>query len=261
MSVLTEMEFSVEMTCNSCANAVKSVIKGKPINILSLDVSKNLLHLESSLSWFEVQKIIESSGKRTALMGLGTGSQNNLGAGVAEISGNLVQGVVRMVQLNKDLCLFDGTIHGLTPGNHGIAVHEFGDLSQGCDSCGEHYNPYNYKHGNRTDKVRHLGDLGNIYADENGKASFKFTDNQLKIWDMIGRSFVVHKNQDDLGCGANIKSHKDGNAGPGIGCAIIARSAGLFQNAKRICTCDGVVVFDERNLPLVGKERKSKQKL
>lgn len=261
MSVPTEMEFSVEMTCEKCADAIKHVVKDKPINIMSLDVSTNLLHLKSSLPWSEVQNIIESSGRRAALMGLGSNSGKNLGAGVAEIAGNSAQGVVRMVQLNKDLCLFDGTIHGLTPGKHGIAVHEFGDLSHGCDSCGEHYNPYNYKHGNRNDNFRHLGDLGNIVADENGKALFKFTDNRLKIWDMIGRSLVVHKNEDDLGLGGNEKSKQDGNAGPGIGCAIIARSAGLFQNVKRICTCDGVVVFDERNLPLVGNERKTKQKL
>ncbi len=26
---------------------------------------------------------------------------------------------------------------------------------------------------------------------------------------------------------------------------IIARSAGLFQNPKKVCTCDGVTIWDE----------------
>lgn len=28
-------------------------------------------------------------------------------------------------------------------------------------------------------------------------------------------------------------------------CAIIARSAGIFQNKKKFCTCDGVSQWDE----------------
>lgn len=32
-------------------------------------------------------------------------------------------------------------------------------------------------------------------------------------------------------------------------CAIIARSAGLFQNPKRLCQCDGISIWDENNTP------------
>lgn len=50
-------------------------------------------------------------------------------------------GVVRFVQLDSDNCLIDGTIDGLTPGEHALAVHECGDLSGGCQSVGPHFNP------------------------------------------------------------------------------------------------------------------------
>lgn len=43
-----------------------------------------------------------------------------------------VRGVVRLVQVDDDNCLIDGAIDGLTPGNHGLHVHECGDISQGC---------------------------------------------------------------------------------------------------------------------------------
>lgn len=40
-----------------------------------------------------------------------------------------------------------------------------------------------------------------------------------------------------------------------LACGIIARSAGIFQNFKRICACDGVTIWDEREKPLAGGSR------
>ncbi|KAG7273835.1 hypothetical protein CRUP_024857 [Coryphaenoides rupestris] len=42
----------------------------------------------------------------------------------------------------------------------------------------------------------------------------------------------------------------------GLACGIIARSAGLFQNAKQICACDGVTLWEERDRPLAGTGRR-----
>ena len=47
----------------------------------------------------------------------------------------------------------------------------------------------------------------------------------------------------------------NGNVGKLLSCGIIARASGLFENNKRICACDGVSLWDERNKPLVGPER------
>ena len=49
------------------------------------------------------------------------------------LSGCSAKGVVRMVQLNDDTCVFEGTVDGLAPLQHTVAVHEAGDLSAGCD--------------------------------------------------------------------------------------------------------------------------------
>ena len=64
-----------------------------------------------------------------------------LGAAVAQLQGGAgwehgrgeVQGVVRMVQVAPDTCVVEGTVDGLTPGQHALRIHENGDLSQGCD--------------------------------------------------------------------------------------------------------------------------------
>lgn len=41
-----------------------------------------------------------------------------------------------------------------------------------------------------------------------------------------------------------------------LACGIIARSAGLFQNPKQICSCDGLTIWEERGRPIAGDGRK-----
>ena len=44
-----------------------------------------------------------------------------------------------------------------------------------------------------------LGDLGNIKAMNNGRSEFQMRSSKVKVWDVIGRSFVIHKSvRDDI---------------------------------------------------------------
>lgn len=135
--------------------------------------------------------------------------------------------------------------------------------------------------------LQHRGDLGNVHADADGRAIFRLEDKQLKIWDVIGRSLVIDEGEDDLGRGGHPLSKITGNSGkrwvaprpvggracgdlegPGqvpsldhtsfcsLACGIIARSAGLFQNPKQICSCDGLTIWEERGRPIAGEGRK-----
>ncbi|KAG8437842.1 hypothetical protein GDO86_008516 [Hymenochirus boettgeri] len=201
-----------------------------------------------------MQQLLESTGRRAVLKGMGTVDSRNLGAAVAMMSGqDQVQGVVRFLQASESICIIEGTLDGLSPGLHGIHVHEFGDISDGCESCGGHYNPHGTLHGGPEDVERHVGDLGNIFASENGRASFRLKDKYLKVHDIIGRSLVVDEGEDDFGHGDT----GTGNTGKRLACGIIARSAGLFENDKQICSCDGITLWDERNYPIAGPERKT----
>ncbi|MED6288831.1 hypothetical protein CHARACLAT_030299 [Characodon lateralis] len=103
--------------------------------------------------------------------------------------------------------------------------------------------------------LQHVGDLGNVVAGPDGRASFRLEDSQLKVWDVIGRSLIVDSGEDDLGRGGQPLSKLTGNSGDRLACGIIARSAGLFQNPKRICACDGVTLWEERDRPIAGKHR------
>ncbi|XP_076818053.1 copper chaperone for superoxide dismutase-like isoform X3 [Clavelina lepadiformis] len=160
MDAKPRMEFAVDMKCDSCADIVKNALKTRDVEVVMLDVKKQLLVVESQLSFKEILTLIEDTGKRAVLMGYGSNVSSSLGAAVAEISGNNVNGVVRIVQLANNNCLIEGTIDGLTPGKHGLNVHEYGDLSDGCRSCGNHFNPHNFGHGGINSEERHVGDLG-----------------------------------------------------------------------------------------------------
>lgn len=127
-------------------------------------------------------------------------------------------------------------LSGFVPNTtHGFHVHETGDLSRGCDSLCAHFNPYGKTHGGREDEERHVGDLGNIQADSNGRVSIEFTDHLIKLRgndaNIIGRGLIVHAGPDDCGKGHVPESKTTGNSGSRIACAIIGY-ASTCENKK-----------------------------
>lgn len=135
-----------------------------------------------------------------------------------------IKGVV-MMEDRGDKTLIVAKFSGLPTGKHGFHIHQWGDLSNGCLSAGEHFNPFNKNHGGPNTAERHVGDLGNIEADENGNAELIIEDPDIKLTgelSVIGRAFVVHSNEDDLGTANNTESLLTGNSGPRIACGIIA---------------------------------------
>ena len=118
-------------------------------------------------------------------------------------------------------------IKGLPEGKHGFHIHKAGDLRNSCSSLCDHYNPKNKKHGDINDKERHVGDLGNIKADKNGNCSITLKDKLIKLrgkYNIIGRSIVIHEDEDDLGRGNHKYSLTTGNSGKRIGCGVIGYS-------------------------------------
>jgi len=110
-------------------------------------------------------------------------------------------------------------IMGLSPGKHGFHIHEFGDCTApDGTSAGGHFNPENQPHAGPDQAKRHVGDLGNIEADNSGNAHYARSDTQLKFDgrdSIIGRGVIVHAGEDDLA------SQPSGNAGPRVACGVI----------------------------------------
>ena len=138
-----------------------------------------------------------------------------------------VNGVVKFTQLPKTLKI-EYDINGLSNGLHGFHDHTYGDLTELCKNACSHFNPYNKNHGSNNSKERHLGDLGNILS-INKKSKGVIYNNTISL-DMkkknniIGRSIIVHEDEDDLGLGGNEESLKTGNAGKRLACGVIGLS-------------------------------------
>uniref|UniRef100_A0A224Z595 superoxide dismutase n=1 Tax=Rhipicephalus zambeziensis TaxID=60191 RepID=A0A224Z595_9ACAR len=127
-----------------------------------------------------------------------------------------------------------GEITGLHPGEHGLHVHSYGDLTNGCNSTKGHFNPMHKDHGGPEDRERHVGDLGNIKAEADGKARVYITDSMISLvghHNIIGRAMVVHANRDDFGKGGTNESKTSGSAGPRLACCVIGFVSGSAWNS------------------------------
>ncbi|XP_078182507.1 superoxide dismutase [Cu-Zn], chloroplastic [Carex rostrata] len=135
-----------------------------------------------------------------------------------------VEGVVTLTQDDDGPTTVSVRATGLTPGLHGFHLHEYGDTTNGCISTGPHFNPNNLTHGAPEDEVRHAGDLGNIVANSEGVAEATIVDSQIPLNgpnSVVGRAFVVHEVEDDLGKGGHELSLSTGNAGGRLACGVV----------------------------------------
>ncbi|XP_003737085.1 superoxide dismutase [Cu-Zn] [Galendromus occidentalis] len=146
---------------------------------------------------------------------------------VAVLKADGVQGTIWFTQ-EGDSVKVTGEVTGLKEGKHGFHVHQYGDTTNGCVSAGAHFNPTNKTHGGPSDEERHVGDLGNLIADKDGKAKVDIVDKLIALEGahcIIGRSLVVHADEDDLGKGGHELSSTTGNAGARVACAVIGHAA------------------------------------
>jgi superoxide dismutase, Cu-Zn family len=147
-----------------------------------------------------------------------------------------LKGFVMFIQ-KEDNVKVNIYLEGLPEGNHGIHIHEKGvseiidlDNNNCCDQLGGHYNleeswslenPTGVRHG------EHTGDLCFNINSVNNVATYTYFDNKINLEDIIGRSIVIHEDEDDEGKGLYIEEEKNinslitGNAGIRLACAEI----------------------------------------
>jgi Cu-Zn family superoxide dismutase len=131
-----------------------------------------------------------------------------------------VVGFLALTQMKYGVKLV-GWLMGLKPGRHGMHVHSFGDVkTDGCTSTGSHYNPHNATHGGpySAPYMRHVGDLGNVVANEQGIAVVNIFDRVISLIGPLsidGRAIVVHAQEDNLTPNAN--------PGSRVGCGTIVK--------------------------------------
>jgi Cu-Zn family superoxide dismutase len=128
-------------------------------------------------------------------------------AAATQPSNKSVTGTVTFTQAGDDV-KFVADITGLSPGKHGFHVHETADMSDPqLKSVGAHWDMGKHKHGGPDTSEKHTGDLGNLTADDSGKAHLEGTIKGIKLTELQGRSVIVHALEDDM------KTDPSGNSG------------------------------------------------
>ncbi|XP_026501430.2 superoxide dismutase [Cu-Zn]-like [Vanessa tameamea] len=118
----------------------------------------------------------------------------------------------------------EGNVTGLSPGLHGLHVHQAGSIKDNCKEIGPHFIAYYGRHGGPRDQIRHVGDLGNIKAEEGETLKVKIVDHLISLAgprSVVGRSIAISKSEDDYGRAGTEDSALTGTSGPAIACGII----------------------------------------
>ena len=235
------------MHCSGCSSTVEGVLQSLPgYQSAVSDLTNQTVSLTSSTPPSVVVRALrERAGKDAIVRGAGIGGANGSGAAVAilesfdTVSGEdkKVLGLVRLVSVGQRKTLFDISLSGEkgfledTPGTTYYAnIRKSGDISQGAFSTGG---------------VLHFLSKLTVALTGSGSAAPKppavpsfwgqayVTKNDLAIDELIGRSITVTKNSEETVA-------RDTLVG------VIARSAGVWQNDKTVCSCSGKTVWEER---------------
>ncbi|HEY0873121.1 MAG TPA: superoxide dismutase family protein [Vicinamibacterales bacterium] len=132
-----------------------------------------------------------------------------------------MQGTGKIVEVSINLT-------GLTPGKHGVHLHAVGKCEPDFSAAGGHFDP---GPASNTDPDAnhpfHMGDIPNIEAGADGKASMKavttrvtLSDGPLSVFDEDGTAIIIHGNEDQMITGAP-KSGVSG--GPRVACGVLTK--------------------------------------
>jgi len=228
-----EATFAVPLTCESCIKDVsRSLYELDGIRKVEANLKDQLVLVEGTTAPSRIVAAIQRTGRDAILRGSGT--SNNASVCILETHAttvsNPIRGLARMVQVSRNLTIVDLTLNGLSPGRYWATVRETGDISQGPASTGSIWESLKLQ---GSDSPRGL--FGAVDVDEKGKGNV-FLDRSVAVWELIGRSMVVSKSTE----GPFQMEDPDTLVG------VIARSAGVWDNDKMVCSCSGKNVWEER---------------
>ncbi|KAK7533895.1 superoxide dismutase [Phyllosticta citribraziliensis] len=229
--------FAVPLSCESCIKDVQtSLFKLPGINKVEGDLQNQLVSIEGTASPSTIVQAIQDTGRDAILRG--SGAANSAAVCILESHSptveNKVRGLARMVQVAPNMTIIDLSLRGISPGTYYATVRERGDISEGPESTGPIWEAVKAKsEGKPATAAR--GVFGTVEVSQGGVGTI-FLDKPIQIWEMIGRSIVVAKQQD----GKLDKNDPDTLVG------VIARSAGVWDNDKTVCSCSGKTVWEER---------------
>ena len=207
------------------------------IQKVEANLKDQLVLVEGTAAPSAIVQAIETTGRDAILRG--SGRSDAAGVCILETHATTVRdpvrGLARMVQVGENKTLVDLTLKGVTAGTYHATVRECGDISQGAASTGGIWQAIKKIGGLDRQQEPARGVLGTVTVGTDGRGS-NFLDRPVAIWELIGRGMVVSK-------------HVDGpfaTEDPDTLVGVIARSAGVWDNDKVVCSCSGKTVWEER---------------
>lgn len=233
-----EMLFAVPLECQSCVYSVSNALSSvKGVTKFDVDLQNNLVTTVGSVAPSQIVKTIQTTGKDAIIRG--TGKPNSAAVCILESFNkddiaNPVKGLARIVSVAENDVVVDLTVNGLGAGTYYPSIRSSGNLSQGALSTGKLFydlglisvtEPLSQETVINSDGA-HQEPIHDLYAGQS------FLQAKLKVSDLIGRSIVLSRLQDSI---------TDDSI-----CGVIARSAGVWENDKQVCSCSGKTVWQER---------------
>ncbi|KAK9467840.1 superoxide dismutase [Lipomyces arxii] len=222
MTVSLSTVFAVPLHCDDCVTDVNGALnKVDGIENVSIDLKKQLVSVQGSAPPSVIVKAIQETGRDAIVRG--SGEPNSSAVCILEthepaFNSAPVRGLARLVKASPTATLVDLTLSGMKPKTtYYASIRTAGDISRGPLSTGSSYKS-----------------IGSVTVDENGSGQSFIVKNELPIWEVIGRSMVVGA---DKNCKQMFLSDVVG---------VIARSAGVWENEKTVCSCSGKTVWEER---------------
>ncbi|ROV90296.1 hypothetical protein VSDG_08147 [Cytospora chrysosperma] len=244
-----ETLFAVPMTCDGCAKDVSGALyKLDGISKVEANYKDQLVRIEGTAPPSAIVEAIEATGRDAILRG--SGGSSSAAVSILETyhqpkeerdqvpdheKSREVRGLARMVEVSKAVTLVDLTLRGVAPGTYRATIREYGDLKHGASSTGPVWKGDLTAPPELKGDVR--GELGTVEIGPDGRGSI-FLDRPFHVWEVIGHAFAVSP-QPEAG-GQPLQNDENTVVG------VIARSAGMWDNDKTVCSCTGKTLWEER---------------
>ena len=119
--------------------------------------------------------------------------------------------------------MVDISLSGLQSGRYAASIRASGDVSLGSKSVGPAW--------------RQLP--GDLVVGSDGRGAAVVVGEGWKIWEIVGRAFAIER--------LDAAQNSSTSSLPGkMVLGVIARSAGVWENDKMVCSCSGKTVWEER---------------
>jgi copper chaperone for superoxide dismutase len=215
------------MECQDCVDSVSKILKEiKGVNAFDVSLEDQSVFVEGTVAPSKITKALRESGRAAVLRGSGDSGDGlgrpiekttNAGAAVCILDMHRqdsphqdVRGLVRMVQLptSPPRTFIEVTMSSYPPGDYDVIVRESGNLTRGVVSAGQA-----------------LKVLGTVHVDERGWGEYSGEVDGLQVWEVLGHAVSVDK-----------------------ACGVAARSAGVWENVKKVCACSGRTIWEEHQV-------------